>query len=194
MKARLVLCAAMLVVVAQVSAQSTTPPVSPTAQGPSVGELVRMAKRAASHIDPARIKGLVRRARLAGLSPTLKVGVDRGLKQDLSSSTSSDAERLAAAVGDDFSIDASLTFDLSRLVFAPEEVRLLSVERWLAGDQRKLVEEAIRLYFQRRKLLLEHQASADPELDLAISELNALLDALTDGGFGRALAASAHAG
>lgn len=168
--------------------QSTTvmPPLA--ASGPSVSELVRMAKRAASHIDPARIRGLVRRARLAGLSPTLKVGVDRGLKQDLSSSTSSDTERLAAAVGDDFSIDASLTFDLSRLVFAPEEVRLLSVERWLAGDQRKLVDEAIRLYFQRRKLLLERRDGADAELDLAIAELNALLDALTNGGFGRALA------
>lgn len=149
-----------------------------------------MAKRSARHIDPARIKALVKRARLAGLAPTLRVAIDRGLKQDLSSSTSSDAERLAAAVGDDFSVDASLTFDLSRLVFAPEEVRLLSVRRWLAGDQRRLVEETIRLYFQRRKLLIERAQTPDPELDVAIAELTALLDALTEGGFSRALASA----
>ena len=62
------------------------------------------------------------------------------------------------------------------------------LKRWLAGDQRKLVEEAIRLYFRRRKLVLERQQASDPELDVAIAELDALLDALTDGGFTRALA------
>jgi hypothetical protein len=167
-------------------AASQTPPTSPPERAPSAAEVVRMARRAANHIDPARIRALVKRARLAGLSPALKLGVDRGLKQDLSSSTSSDAEKLAAAIGDDFTFDASLTFDLSRLVFAPEEVRLLSVERWLAGDQRKLVEEAIRLYFQRRKLVLAREEASDPELDVAIAELDALLDALTNGGFTRA--------
>ena len=182
----LVLVALWLLGGPRAAAQAVT--VTTGALGPSAAEVVRMAKRAASHIDPARIRALVKRARLSGLSPVLKVGVERGLKQDLTSSTSSDVERLAAAVGDDFSIDASLTFDLSRLVFAPEEVRLLSVERWLAGDQRKLVEEAIRLYFQRRKLLLQRQEAPDPELDVAIAELDALLDALTEGGFTRALA------
>lgn len=178
--------------VGHVAAQTVPSPTrAASPEEPRVAEVVRMAKRAARNIDPARIRALVKRARLSGLSPTLKVGVDRGLKQNLSLSTSSDAERQAAAIGDDFSVDASLTFDLSRLVFAPEEVRLLSVERWLAGDQRKLVDEAIRLYFQRRKLLVERANAPDPELDVAISELTALLDALTDGGFGRALSASA---
>lgn len=158
---------------------------------PSVGELVRMVLRAARHVDAGRVEALVRRARLSGLLPTLKASARRGLKQDLSSSSTSEAERLAAAVADDLSFEAALSFDLPRLVFAPEEVRLLSVERWLAGDQRRLVEEAIRLFFQRRKLLLEREQSpaADAELEIAIAEIDALLDALTDGAFSKALAA-----
>jgi hypothetical protein len=160
------------------------------ASGPSVRELVRMVLRAARHIDADRVQALVRRARLSGLMPTLRASSRRGLKQDLSSSSSSEVERLASAVADDLSFEAVLSFELPRLVFAPEEVRLLSVQRWLAGDQRRLVEEAIRLYFQRKKLVLEREraASPDPELELAIAELEALLDALTDGGFTRELA------
>lgn len=159
--------------------------------GPSAREVVRMALKAARLVDPERVALLVRRARLAGLSPTLRVGAERGLSQDLSSSSSSETERQAAAVADDFSFDATLTFDLSRLVFAPEEVRLLSVQRWLSGDQRKLAEDAVQLYFRRRKLLLQERAASAEErleLGLAIEETEALLDALTDGAYARALA------
>jgi hypothetical protein len=147
------------------------------------------AADAARHIDPDRIRALVRRARLAGLAPALRLSGRRGLQQDLTSSSSIQAEKLAAAVADDLNFEAALSFDLSRLVFAPEEVRLLSVERWLAADQKRLLEEAIRLFFQRRKLLLERarNAAPDPELDSSIAELEALLDALTEGAFSRAL-------
>jgi hypothetical protein len=66
----------------------------------------------------------------------------------------------------------------------------LSVQRWLAGDQRKLTEEVVRLYFKRRKLV-ESTPEADDddgaERVLAIAEIEALLDALTDGAYGRAL-------
>jgi hypothetical protein len=168
------------------------PPPRSTARpaGPSVRELLRMVLRAARHIDADRVQALVRRARLSGLVPTLRASSRRGLRQDLSSSSSSEVERLAAAVADDLSFEAALSFELPRLVFAPEEVRLLSVERWLAGDQRRLIEEAIRLYFQRRKLLLERERAAvpDAELEIAIAELEALLDALTDGAFTKQLA------
>jgi hypothetical protein len=170
-------------------------PPSPSARlGPSVRDVVRMALKAARHTDPARVELLVRRARLAGLMPSLKVAAERGLKQDLSSSSTSEAERLAAAVADDFSFEASLTFDLPRLVFAPEEVRLLSVQRWLAGDQRKLVEEVVRLYFKRRKLIEIPPGSGDEAVEraLAIAEIEAVLDAITDGAYGRALARSAR--
>ncbi|HEY6880129.1 MAG TPA: hypothetical protein VI299_19025, partial [Polyangiales bacterium] len=126
---------------------------------------------------------LARRARLSGLAPQVRLSAERGLQQDLSSSSSAQVDK--TNTGDDLSLSASLTFELDRLVFAPDEVRLLSVERWLAGDQRKLVAEVVKLYFQRRRLLRERALSAVPdgELDDSIAELDALLDSATAGAF-----------
>lgn len=157
---------------------------------PSVREVVQMTLRAARGLGVERIRELARRARLSGLVPQLKLSADRGLNQDLSSSSSSTTERINAAVRDDLSVGATLTFELDRLVFAPEEVRLLSVERWLASDTRKLVSDVVKLYFQRRRYLRERASAVapDPELDDSISELEALLDSFTDGAYTRALA------
>lgn len=149
-----------------------------------------MALDAARGLGPERIRELSRRARLAGLMPQLKLSSERGLKQAVSSGTIGLSDRTNAAVGDDLSVGATLTFDLDHLVFAPEEVRLLSIERWLALDRRKLINDVVRLYFQRRKLLRE-QASVvlpEPELDDSIAEVEALLDGFTDGAFSKALA------
>lgn len=155
-----------------------------------VRQVVQMALRAARGLGPARVRELARRARLAGLVPQLRLSAERGLEQDLSSSSTTAVDRRNTAVGDALSLGATLTFDLDRLVFAPEEVRLLSIERWLEADLRKLAAEVVRLYYQRRRLMRE-QASApvpDPELTDAIAEIEATLDALTEGGFTRALA------
>lgn len=175
---------------APAGAKPPTRATTPRPTGPSARQLVHMVLRAARHLDADRIQALARRARLSGLMPTLRASSRRGLRQDLSSSSSSEVERLAAAVADDLSFEATLSFELPRLIFTPEEVRLLSVERWLAGDQRRLIEEAIRLYFQRRKLVLERERALTPdaELEIAIAELEALLDALTDGAFTKQLA------
>jgi hypothetical protein len=157
---------------------------------PSAREVIQMALDAARGLGPERILELSRRARLAGLMPQLKLSAERGLKQDLSSSTTALSDRVNAAVGDDLRLGATLTFDLDRLVFAPEEVRLLSVERWLAIDRRKLINEVVRLYFQRRRLLREQASAAakDDELADSIAEVEAVLDGFTDGKFGEAVA------
>jgi hypothetical protein len=161
-------------------------------QEPAVSEVVQMALAAARGLSPERIANLARRARLTGLAPQLRLSAERGLQQDLSSTTGSRSDRTNAAIGDDFSFGATLTFELDRLVFAPDEVRLLSVERWLAGDQRKLVAEVVKLYFQRRRLLRERALTSAPdsELDDSLAELDALLDGLTAGAFGAATTAS----
>ena len=144
-----------------------------------------MAARAARSLDPARLQELARRARLAGLAPQLRFSAERGFDQDITASSSTASESTRAAIGDELRFGAALTFELDRLVFAPEEVRLLSVERWLAGDRRKLLAEVVRLYFQRRRLQREQSEAPtpDPELSDSIREVESLLDALTDGGF-----------
>jgi hypothetical protein len=170
-------------------AQERVPSSKPRAD-PKVTEVVRMALHAAQQLGPERTRELARRARLAGLVPTLKVGAQRGLQQDLSASSGGTTERTNASLGDDLSLEATLTFDLPRLVFASEEVRLLSVDRWLAQDRRKLVEEVVRLYFQRLRLLQERARAPAPdaELETSLAETDALLDALTAGAFTEALA------
>jgi hypothetical protein len=165
-------------------------PPSPRTREPSVAEVVRMARRAARSLDSVRIRELARRARLAGLAPQLRLSAERGFDQDLTSSTSRTTDSTRAAIGDQLRFGATLTFDLDRLVFAAEEVRLLSVERWLATDMRKLLGEVVRLYFQRRRLLRELASARAPDEELvdSIRETEALLDALTGGEFAKALA------
>src|SRR5437868_3517079 len=68
---------------------------------PSVSEVVRLAKQAAQLTSPERTRALARRDRLAGLVPTLKLGAERGLKQDLSASSDADSERTNQSLGDD---------------------------------------------------------------------------------------------
>jgi len=171
------------------TAQRAPSPPSRSVGEPSAREVVRMALKAARGLGPERIRELARRARLTGLVPQLKLSAERGLQQDLTSSTSAASDRTNAAVGDDLSLGATLTFDFDRLLFAPEEVRLLSVERWLIADQRKLVGDVVRLYFQRRRLLRERASAAvdDPELGDSIAEVEALLDGFTAGAFGEAM-------
>jgi hypothetical protein len=177
--------AALLLSVSLLASARAEPPAEP-----SVQEVLRMALRAARTLGPERTRELCRRARLAGLVPTVRLAAQRGLQQDLSSSISIQADRTNSSQGDDLQLEASLSFDLSRLVFASEEVRVLSVERWLLADRRRLIEEVTRLYFQRQRLVRERAAAAapDPELDAGIAETEALLDAFTEGGYGRARA------
>ena len=156
----------------------------------SVQAVVRMALKAARHTAPGRADELGRRARLAGLVPQLKLGARRGLQQDLSSTSTLSDDRTNASLGDDLTLEAGLTFQLDRLVFAPEQVRLLAVERWLASDRRKLIEDVVHLFFRRARLVHERDSAArhDPALDADIAELEALLDAYTDNAFSAALA------
>jgi hypothetical protein len=177
--------AAFLLTVSLLASAQAEPPVEPTIQ-----QVLRLALKAARSLGPERTRELCRRARLAGLVPTLKVAARRGLEQDLSASSTADSDRTNASQGDDLTLEASLSFDLSRLVFASEEVRVLSIERWLLADRRRLIEEVTRLYFQRQRLLNEQATAAapDPELAVAIAEIEALLDAFTDGAYAKALA------
>jgi hypothetical protein len=194
-RALCLLCLLCLLLALQAPVHAQLPPPAPTvavAVGvgePSAREVVRMALDAARRLGPARIRALARRARLAGLVPQLRLSAERGVQQDLTHSSSTQAARVNAATGDDVSVGATLTFDFDRLVYAPEETRLLSVERWLVTDQRKLVADVIKLYFERRRLLREQAGAAqkDPELADSISEAEALLDGYTDGKFSASL-------
>ena len=58
-----------------------------------------------------------------------------------------------------------------------------------------LVAQIVALYFERRRLLVERELTGAPDLvaELRILEIEALLDALTEGRFGQALRGAAEA-
>jgi hypothetical protein len=147
---------------------------------PPVRTLVARALHAARARGPSATRELARRARLSGLMPEVRVGLERGSQLDLASSDSGQTSRTSTAQGDALKLQASVSFDLPRLVFASEEVRILSVERWLANDLQELSAQIVALYFRHRRAA---RALADGELEKAdeLDEIEALLDVLTDG-------------
>lgn len=116
---------------------------------PSVREVI-----AAVHArDGSKSDDLADRARLSGWVPTVGLKARRGQGVDLASSSSQDALRLST--DDDLTLEAALTFDLGRVVFAREEVaisRQAHAEREREGER---VREVIELYFERRRLQVE---------------------------------------
>lgn len=139
--------------------------------------------------DPARARDAIDRARLRGLVPTARAGIRRGQAIDLRGLTDGDGGNVST--DDDLMVEASLVFELDRLVFAPEEVGLLRELRALEAEQLELVRTIIALYFERRRLQLERDLLGRRDLVRAmrILEAEALLDVFTAGAFTRMMGA-----
>lgn len=156
---------------------------------PSVGTVVRAAL-ATRALDPARARDAMERARLSGLLPTARAGVRRGQAVDLRALTSNTGDRTNVYTDDDLMIEGSVVLRLDRLLFAPDEGALLRELRALEEARAELVRAVVALYFERRRLQLERDLvnRNDVPTALRILEIEALLDAMTDGAFTRALA------
>ncbi|HEY8429359.1 MAG TPA: hypothetical protein VIL20_13325 [Sandaracinaceae bacterium] len=152
---------------------------------PSAMEVVRAAL-ATRTADPARAHDAIDRARLSGLLPTARARLRRGQAIDLRGITGvpTDAN---VSTGDDLMVEGSLVFRLDRLVFAPDEGRLLSELRALEQARTEIVRAVIALYYERRRLQLERDLLGRRDLATAlrILEIEALLDGFTGGAFTR---------
>jgi hypothetical protein len=153
---------------------------------PRVGQLVQAALRVAD-ADPEKARAMASRARMAGWVPTLKLAVRRGLNRDLSASQTLETDRTNLSTDDDLVLEASLTFDLQRLVYDHDEIALAREQRRTAQARAEIARTVVGLYFERRRLQLERDLlpGADPGRELRVAELEALLDAFTDGAFRR---------
>jgi hypothetical protein len=151
-----------------------------------VRQLVEAALRVAD-ADPERARSMASRARNAGWVPTLKLAVRRGLNRDLSESQTLETDRTDLSTDDDLVLEASLTFDLQRLVFDHDEIAIAREQRRTVQDRAELARAVVGLYFERRRLQLERDLLGEADLgrELRIAELEALLDAFTDGAFRR---------
>jgi len=165
------------------------------AEDPPVAAL-RAAATALVLAEPERARSLIARARFAGWLPELRLMVDRRFARtesvDLGSPTDSTA---LAPVGIDSNNDvryqARATWDLSKIIFNPDEVAAQFQALRTADTRREIESLVIRLYFERRRLKAESAAADDLDVlpgskrELRIAEIEAELDALTGDAFTR---------
>ncbi len=157
------------------------------AHEPSAQQVVQAALRA----TPAgRARALASRARTAAWVPRLSLRVRRGQTVDLTSPQAIDPTTLRLRTNDAVTLEAALSFDLERVIFRREEISLLSQERAERQARQRVARQVIALYFERRRLQLERDLGtpADPARSVRIAEIDALLDAFTNGAFRRMIA------
>jgi hypothetical protein len=165
------------------------------AEDPPISAL-RAAATALVLAEPERAHSLIERARFAGWLPELRIMVDRRFarSESVDLGTPSDGAALAP-VGIDSNNDvryqARATWDLSKIIFNPDEVAAQFQALRTADTRREIEALVIRLYYERRRLKAESAAADDLDMlpgsrrELRIAEVEAELDALTGGAFTR---------
>ena len=158
-------------------------------------EALRAAATALALAEPARARSLLERARYAGWLPEVRVRVDRRFSRSESADLGGSAGATFAPVGIDSNNDVRYelraTWDLSRIVFNPDELAAQFQALRTADARRELESLVIRLYFERRRLKAESGAADANDvatamrLELRVAEIEAQLDALTGGAFTR---------
>jgi hypothetical protein len=178
------------------TAAAVTVPPSPTIdREPSVADLCAAAA-AVILSEPARARSLLARARRAGWLPELRIRVDRRYDRNESldfgrALVDTPAPPVALGTSDDVRYEGRATWDLSRIIFNPDEVSAHAEALRMADARREVTGLVIRLYFERRRLKAEPVTSdasdktSQVRRELRILELEAELDALTDGAFSR---------
>ena len=162
---------------------------------PAVETLCRAAV-ALALAEPERAQSFITRARLAGWLPELRFRLFRrfarteGLTLD---DTVTSAPVDVSAV-DDVRYEWRATWDLSRIVFNPEELQAHAEGLRMSDVRRDIQSLVVRLYFERRRLLIALKGTeggsmtggdAEERRRLRVAELEAQLEALTGRDFFR---------
>jgi hypothetical protein len=154
---------------------------------PSV-EAVVEAALAADPASPEEARRAARRARRSGLLPLVRVRVQHGRGQDRTDYVGTNA-RTNLGEDQDLTLEGRVELRLGRLVYAQDEIAWAREQRARESAREARVRQVIALYFERRRLLLERDLLGADDLprQLRRVEIEALLDVLTNGEFGRML-------
>jgi hypothetical protein len=162
---------------------------------PSVLEVQRAAVRHAG-IDAARLDSWRRRSRWAAAAPELLAEYRRAAATDrtLGAQASGTVDYADLDLEDRYT--ARARWDLDRLVFSPDELRVAAETIEVVGLRQAVIDQVTRLYFERRRqqvLLLRSALGVEERLrlELRVEELTASLDGLTGGWFSARLHGSA---
>jgi len=151
--------------------------------------------------EPERARSYVERARRAAWLPELRLRIDRRLGRsesvDLPGTSGGTLPPIGLDSDDDVRYEARATWDLSKLVFNAEELAAESQALRMADMRREIESLTNRLYFERRRLVLETRFDSPDDAEPAVrrtvrlEELEAELDVLSGGAFARCTAGSA---
>jgi hypothetical protein len=162
------------------------------ADEPTVAEVQRAAVRRAE-AEPTLVRSWVRRVRRAGWLPEVQgaLAID-GQRNRSTDSEAGTPDRLGQTRSRKLGYDIKLSWDLGRLIFDPNELKVSREAQRVSELRDQIVAHVTRLYFERRRLqLLSRLRSpgtvrAALERRLRIAELTAILEALTGDSFARA--------
>jgi hypothetical protein len=179
----------------------TVAPTSVTTPDPDLGclERARAAAVALALAEPDRARSYIARAGRAAWLPELRIRVDRRIGRseslDVPAGNVTGIGPLGLDSANDVRYEARATWDLSRLVFSPDEIAAQAQALRMADVRREVESLVNRLYFERRRLTMDQEPDpvADPvaaaRRTLRADELHADLEALSGGAFARCLAA-----
>jgi len=154
---------------------------------------IRRVQRAAigrANVSAGLARRWLRRVRRAAWLPSLQLGAgahvrrDKGLDQKAGT-----ADLFQEGAANQITYEIKLSWDLPRLIFDPNELKVIREAQRIAELRDQIVAQVTRLYFERRRLqLLEVlrpvlTPRAALRRQLRIAELTALLNSLTGGLF-----------
>ena len=151
---------------AGVRAETPRPPEaqpSPPRAEPTVDELCRAAV-ALALAEPERARSFIFRARAAGWLPELRFRMFRRFARTEGLTLDDTATTTPVDVSgvDDVRYEWRATWDLSRMVFNPDELQAHAEALRMADVRRDIQSLVIRLYFERRRLLTPARRAAAP--------------------------------
>jgi hypothetical protein len=158
---------------------------------PTIAQVQAAAIRYAE-VHPDKIRRWRRQAALKALLPSVDVGLDHDRSRDSHVDEGSFPNyQLISSQDRDSSIDVSVTWDLSELIWNLDQTSIDVRSKLMAQLRDDLVNEVTRTYFERRRLQValltapagDQQALLEKELRL--QELTALIDGFTGGYFSR---------
>lgn len=160
-------------------------------------------------INPATVERWLRAARSFAALPQFRVqykyrtGYDDGFDYVSADGSPDTPNEQVVALLDDTNEDADhyitvqATWDLDQLIMSSEQIRVINEAQDVAKLREKVLGEATRLYFERRRVQVDQLISPKSDIagqvkeQLRLAELTANLDALTGGAFSAALAQAA---
>jgi len=169
------------------------------AQEPTARDVQKAVVRY-SNLTNDKIRRWHRESRWRALLPDFSLGRDfsRSSNLDLDRGGTADPDRYITGPDDiDINWSADLSWDLGDLIWSPSQTSIDIREKLMVDQRRDFLAEAMRIYFERRRLQAELFFSKLPESgvfykkQLHYEELTALLDSLTGGWFSEQLEMSA---